>query len=93
VADDELHVIGREREVEAIAGFLADRPGGPAALLIEGEAGIGGATSVAVVDGFVGRCAGDDRINGKFARSDVPRLKKMLVDQISGATGLHGRAT
>ncbi len=35
----------------------------------------------------MGRCAGDDRINGKFARTDVPRLKKMLVDQVCEATG------
>jgi hemoglobin len=49
---------------------------------------LGGETSItAVVDAFVGRCAVDDRINGKFARTDVPRLKKMLVDQIVEATG------
>lgn len=42
---------------------------------------------VAVVDDFVARCAGDDRINGKFARSDIDRLKKMLVDQICQAAG------
>jgi hemoglobin len=41
----------------------------------------------AVVDDFVARCAGDTRINGKFARTDVPRLKQMLVDQICQATG------
>ncbi len=41
----------------------------------------------AVVDSFVARCAGDDRINEKFARSDVPRLKKMLVDQVCEAAG------
>jgi hemoglobin len=41
----------------------------------------------AVVDSFVARCAADDRINGKFARTDVPRLKKMLVDQVCEATG------
>lgn len=53
---------------------------------------LGGANAVgAVVDGFVARCAGDDRINKKFARTDVPRLKQMLADQISEATG--GRAT
>ena len=46
---------------------------------------------VAVIDDFVGRCAGDGRINGKFARTDVPRLKAMLVDQVDGATG--GRAS
>jgi len=42
---------------------------------------------VAVVDDFVTRCAGDDRINAKFGRTDVPRLKKMLVDQVCEATG------
>ena len=42
---------------------------------------------VAVIDDFVGRCAGDERINGKFARTDVPRLKAMLVDQVDSATG------
>jgi hemoglobin len=35
----------------------------------------------------VARCAGDDRINPKFERTDVPRLKKMLVDQVCEATG------
>ena len=42
---------------------------------------------VAVIDAFVGRCAADDRINGKFARTDIPRLKSMLVDQVASATG------
>ena len=42
---------------------------------------------VAVIDDFVGRCSGDSRINGKFARTDVPRLKAMLVDQVCSATG------
>jgi hypothetical protein len=27
----------------------------------------------------------DSRINGKFARTDIPRLKKMLVDQVTAA--------
>ncbi|MGH2573187.1 MAG: group I truncated hemoglobin [Actinomycetota bacterium] len=42
---------------------------------------------VAVVDELVARCANDDRINAKFARTDIPRLKKMLVDQVCEATG------
>ena len=42
---------------------------------------------VAVIDDFVARAAGDARINGKFARTDVPRLKAMLVDQVTAATG------
>jgi hemoglobin len=41
----------------------------------------------AVVEDFVARCAADDRINGKFVRTDIPRLKKMLVDQVTQATG------
>jgi hemoglobin len=39
------------------------------------------------VQSFVARCAADDRINKKFARTDIPRLKKMLVDQVTEATG------
>jgi hemoglobin len=41
----------------------------------------------AVVDDFVAACAADDRINAKFARTDVPRLKQMLVDQVCEASG------
>ena len=49
---------------------------------------LGGSEAItAVVDDFVARCAADARINGKFARTDVPRLKKMLVDQVTAATG------
>src|SRR6266550_5480792 len=42
---------------------------------------------VSVVDDFVARCANDGRINAKFARTDVPRLKTMLVDQVCEAAG------
>ncbi len=49
---------------------------------------LGGLEAImAVVDSFVARCAGDDRINKKFGRTDVSRLKKMLVDQVCEATG------
>src|SRR3989449_1640808 len=49
---------------------------------------LGGLDAItAVVDSFVARCAGDDRINRKFERTDVPRLKKMLVDQVCEAAG------
>src|SRR5213592_4515545 len=49
---------------------------------------LGGLEAItSVVDSFVGRCAGDERINRKFERSDVPRLKAMLVDQVCEATG------
>ena len=42
---------------------------------------------VMVVDSFVARVAADGRINKKFARSDIPRVKTMLIDQICNATG------
>src|SRR3989454_11978276 len=43
----------------------------------------------AVVDDFVGRVAADSRINGKFATADIPRLKRLLVEQICTAAGGH----
>jgi hemoglobin len=49
---------------------------------------LGGKDAItAVVDDFVARCAADGRINGKFARTDIPRLKAGLVDQVSEAAG------
>ena len=49
---------------------------------------LGGQPAVtAVVDDFVGNVAADNRINGFFARTDIPRLKKNLVDQICQGTG------
>lgn len=49
---------------------------------------LGGKPAItAVVDDFVGNVAGDKRINGFFAKADIPRLKRNLVDQICQATG------
>jgi hemoglobin len=49
---------------------------------------LGGKAAIeAVVEDLVRRCAEDDRINRKFVRTDIPRLKKMLVDQVCEATG------
>jgi hemoglobin len=49
---------------------------------------LGGLDAItAVVDAFVARCAADGRINGKFARTDIPRLKANLVDQVCAAAG------
>ena len=49
---------------------------------------LGGLDAIrAVVDSFSARCAGDERINRKFERTDIPRLKTMLVDQVCEATG------
>lgn len=57
-----------------MAGSLYDRLGGLDAI-------------TAVVGDFRDRVAGDDRINLKFARTDLGRLTKMLIDQVCEATG------
>lgn len=41
----------------------------------------------AVVDDFIANVASDGRINGRFAHTNIPRLKAMLVDQICAASG------
>lgn len=57
-----------------MAGSLYERLGGKDAI-------------AAVVDDLVARAAKDDRVNAKFARTDIPRLKKMVIDQVCEATG------
>jgi hemoglobin len=49
---------------------------------------LGGKTAItAVIDTFVARVAADQRINKKFARTNIPRVKTMLVDQVCQQTG------
>ena len=49
---------------------------------------LGGTPAItAVVDDFVANVAADNRINGFFARTDIPRLKKLLIEQICAGTG------
>jgi hemoglobin len=49
---------------------------------------LGGKDAItAVVDDFVGNVAADKRINGYFAKADIARLKRNLVDQICQETG------
>jgi hemoglobin len=49
---------------------------------------LGGKDAItAVVDSFVAKVAADTRINKKFAKSDVGRVKTMIVDQVCAATG------
>ena len=49
---------------------------------------LGGKPAItAVIDEFVGNVANDPRINGRFATTDIPKLKGHLVDQVCGATG------
>jgi hemoglobin len=49
---------------------------------------LGGQTAiVAVIDDFVANVAADKRINARFANTDIPHLKQMLVEQVCQATG------
>ena len=49
---------------------------------------LGGKPAIqAVVNDFIGNVAADRRINERFAKADIPRLKMMLVDQICQASG------
>jgi hemoglobin len=42
---------------------------------------------VAVVDDFTANVAADTAINKRFAGADIPKLKKLLVEQICQASG------
>lgn len=49
---------------------------------------LGGRRAItAVVDDFVSNVAADSRINGFFARTNIPRFKRLLVEQICAGTG------
>ena len=49
---------------------------------------LGGKDAItAVVDDFVANVAADNRINKFFAKTNIPSLKRNLVDQICQATG------
>lgn len=49
---------------------------------------LGGLPAItAVVDDFIGNVAADARINKQFANTNIPRLKKLLVEQICEASG------
>ena len=49
---------------------------------------LGGKDAItAVIDDFVANVAADARINARFAKTDIPHLKQMLVDQVCQATG------
>jgi hemoglobin len=49
---------------------------------------LGGRPAItAVVNDFVGNVAKDKRINGFFGNTDIPRLKRLLVQQICAGSG------
>jgi hemoglobin len=49
---------------------------------------LGGKDAItAVVDDFVGNVAADERINGFFTNTNIPRFKVLLVEQICAGSG------
>ena len=62
-----------------------DTAAAPAASLYDRLGGITAITTV--VDSFMTRAAADTRINQKFAKSDAPRLRFHLIEQVCNATG------
>ncbi len=49
---------------------------------------LGGLDAInALTESWVARVGGDDRANGKFARTDIPRLKTEVADQLCEAAG------
>ena len=49
---------------------------------------LGGQAAIsAVIDDFVARVAADERVNKKFARSNIERVKFHLKEQVCAATG------
>ena len=49
---------------------------------------LGGGDAInALTESWVARVGGDDRANGKFARTDIDRLQKEVADQLCEATG------
>ena len=84
--------MGKLRLIPGIAGFaiLLSVSG------VQAESGhgkslytrLGGKPAIrAVVDDFVGNVAADDRINKFFAKANIPRLKRLLVEQICQGSG------
>lgn len=61
-------------DMPAKSASLYDRLGGVGAIKV-------------VVDDFVGFVAGDNRINGRFAKTNIPQLKERLVEQICAGSG------
>jgi len=49
---------------------------------------LGGLDAInALTESWVARVGGDERANKKFARTDIARLKKEVIDQLCEATG------
>jgi hemoglobin len=73
-AADTATVAAADTPVAAAEKSLYDRLGGKEAITV-------------VIDDFVANVAADKRINARFAKTNIPHLKQMLVEQVCQATG------
>jgi len=90
---------GATPPANAAEAKTAGAPGGPGDPAAAGKAGaapqanrlydrLGGEPAItAVVDGFLKRVAADKRINGRFINVDLGRLRMLLIQFVSQATG------
>lgn len=78
--------VGRWTMAIVVSVLLAACAGEPAPKTLYER--LGGAPAVtAVVDDFVANVAADPVINQRFSATDIPKLKRLLVEQICAASG------
>ena len=89
-----MNVYGKNLNVSVLAGLMlmmvacstSGAPNGNTMASLYDR--LGGKTAIAaVVEEFVGNVAKDNRINGRFATTDIDRLKMHLVNQVCSASG------
>jgi hemoglobin len=75
----------KQQPADTAVAAVADTPAAAAPSLYDR---LGGKDAITVViDDFVANVAGDKRINARFAKTNIPHLKQMLVEQVCQATG------
>jgi hemoglobin len=75
----------KQQPADTAVAAAADTPAAAAPSLYDR---LGGKDAITVViDDFVANVAADKRINARFAKTNIPHLKQMLVEQVCQATG------
>jgi len=78
----------KEQAADTAAATAAPDTSAPAPVQASLYDRLGGKDAITVViDDFVANVAADKRINARFAKTNIPHLKQMLVEQVCQATG------
>jgi hemoglobin len=78
----------KQQAADTAAAAAAPDTSAPAAAQASLYDRLGGKDAITVViDDFVANVAADKRINARFAKTNIPHLKQMLVEQVCQATG------